>query len=81
MAIISPINLAKWQPNTPILSSQARAEFMNIYNLVNGNLDSANIMNGMNQTAQANAQGRGNMVGGFLQGGLGVLGTVLGALL
>lgn len=46
MAIISPKNLNKWQPNTPILSSEAREEFLNIYNLVNGNIDSANIKNG-----------------------------------
>lgn len=37
-----------------------------------------NYMNMMNQAAQASAQGRGNMWGGFLQGGLGLLGTVLG---
>jgi hypothetical protein len=43
MATINPINLTKWLPNTPILSNEARAEFMNIYDLVNGNIDAENI--------------------------------------
>lgn len=37
-----------------------------------------NYMNMLNQMAQANAQGRGQMWGGLLQGGLGVLGSALG---
>lgn len=37
-----------------------------------------NYMNMLNQMAATNAQGRGQMWGGLLQGGLGVLGTALG---
>lgn len=44
--LISPINLNKWKPGEVISSSQAREEFLNVYNLVNGRLDAANFQNG-----------------------------------
>jgi len=37
-----------------------------------------NYMNSMNQAAQASASGRGQMWGGLAQGGLGLIGTLLG---
>lgn len=46
MPIINPKNLNKWQPKTPIMSNEAVEEFKNVYNLVNGNLDSENIRDG-----------------------------------
>lgn len=43
MPIINPIFLDNWQPNTPIVSAEARAEFMNVYTLLNGDIDASNI--------------------------------------
>lgn len=43
MATISPLHLNKWKAGTTIVSSEAREEFLQLYNLVNGGLDSANI--------------------------------------
>lgn len=43
MAKINPINLNKWQPGNVIPSGEVKAEFLNIYNLVNGFIDSANL--------------------------------------
>lgn len=46
MAIISPVNLNKWKPGTTISSTEAKAEFLNVYNAINGNLDATNLRNG-----------------------------------
>lgn len=43
MAKINPINLGKWVPGTPIPSQEVRAEFNNLYSLVNGNIDAENL--------------------------------------
>jgi len=46
MAIVNPIHLNDWLPGTPILSTEAREEFMNVYNVINGGITADNITDG-----------------------------------
>jgi len=46
MAIVNPIHLGKWLPGTPIMSQEAREEFLNVYNVINGGITADNIQEG-----------------------------------
>lgn len=44
--LVTPLYLNNWKPGTTIISDQATGEFLNIYNVLNGNIDGTNIAYG-----------------------------------
>lgn len=46
MGLVTPTYLSNWVPGAIIPSAQVKAEFIKLFDVINGNLDSTNISNG-----------------------------------